>query len=735
MPARKLLPEEDLLMSTPVKVTLGSPVTVLYGIGPEAARKLSRLEINTVYDLVSYIPRRYNDWSDVGRIDMCEEGKEISFLGTVTTAPVKKGFKKQSPVSFFVSDGTGRIELSYFNAPYIIDKFAVGDRIFVHGKVDYYGMRAQIINPFCEKAGSADDLKLVRPVYSLTAGITSNMINKWALTALKLVKDQIPDIIPASLKDSEGLCSVSEAYEWVHSPQTLKQAAEGRRRIAYEELILLGIGMKHFMATGGPDEVAPVVVPSKEGLSEEAASRWKTVVGNLGFKLTGDQKKAITDIQHDLMSSKPMNRLVQGDVGSGKTAVAILTMAMTAIMGKQSVLLAPTSVLAKQHYDSAVKLLEGSGINVALLLGKTKASLKKEIKEQLREGEASVIIGTHAVLTDDVKYNDLSLVIADEQHRFGVKQREKLLISRDGFDGINAVHNLVMTATPIPRTLAMVIYGDMATSVIREKPAGRKEISTHFLPYTDGQDIYNVLLAKLRKGEQAYIVCPRIDDDNEDVASDEFYFDDAEGSANGIPEAVSVKAMKKRLDDRGISSEFETAVLYGSMKESLKLEVMERFLSGEIKVLISTTVIEVGVNNPNATMMMIMNAERFGLSTLHQLRGRIGRGDKQSYCVLCSDSKTELALSRMKLMCECTDGFELAGKDLELRGPGDFFGTRQHGIPTLRAANLFTDAPLAKIACDEVNKLFERGGKEASNLMDNIGTMFRLRFADKMGTL
>ena len=721
-------------MSTAVKITLGSPVTVLYGVGPEAGRKLARLEITSIYDLISYLPRRYNDWSDISRIDQCEEGKEISFLGTVTSAPVKKGFKKQSPVSFFVSDGTGRIELSYFNAPYIMNKFLVGDRIFVHGKVDYYGTRAQIVNPFCEKAETLGDVKLVRPVYRLTAGITSNMINKWALTALKLVKDQIPDIIPESLRSNENLCSVTEAYEWVHSPETINHAAEGRRRIAYEELILLGIGMKYFMATGGPDEVAPVVVPST-ALTPDAERRWKTVIGNLGFRLTGDQKKAIADIQHDLMNSKPMNRLVQGDVGSGKTAVAILTMAMTAIMGKQSVLLAPTSVLAKQHYDSAMKLLKDSGINVALLLGKTKASLKKEIKEQLREGEASVIIGTHAVLTDDVKYNDLSLVITDEQHRFGVKQREKLLISRDGTDGINAVHNLVMTATPIPRTLAMVIYGDMATSVIREKPAGRKEIKTHFLPYTDGDDIYNVLLAKLRKGEQAYIVCPRIDDDSEDLAADEYYFDDLFEDEGEKSDAVSVKAMKKRLDDHGISEKYESAVLYGSMKETAKLEVMERFLSGEIKVLISTTVIEVGVNNPNATMMVVMNAERFGLSTLHQLRGRIGRGDKQSYCVLCSDSKTELALSRMKLMCECSDGFELAGKDLELRGPGDFFGTRQHGIPTLRAANLFTDAPLAKTACDEVNKLFERGGAEAKTVMDNIERLFRLRFADKMGTL
>ncbi len=719
------------------KITLGSPVTDLYGIGPEAARKLAKLEITTVYDLISFVPRRYNDWSDVQSISSAQEGEQISFYGTVTSDPVRKGYKKQSPVSFYAGDGTGRIEVSFFNAPYIMDKFRAGDEIFVHGTVSFYGTRAQVVNPFCEKAGSGDGLRLIRPVYNLTAGITSNMINRWAATALKLVAGQIPDIIPPALKEKEKLCDAADAYNYVHFPKTIDEAVEGRRRIAYEELILLGIGMKNFMTVGGPDEKAPVVLPSSGALPADASARWKKVISNLGFKLTGDQKKAITDIEHDLMEARPMNRLVQGDVGSGKTAVAVLSMAMTAIMGKQAVLLAPTSVLAKQHYDSATAMLEGSGINVALLLGKTKASLKKEIKEQLRDGEASVIIGTHAVLTDDVSFNDLALVIADEQHRFGVKQREKLLISRDGSDGINSVHNLVMTATPIPRTLAMVIYGDMATSVIKQKPAGRKEIKTHFLPFTDGQDIYNVLLTKLRKGEQAYIVCPRIDDDSEEVAPDEYYYDDFlfEPLKEPVPEPVSVKKMKQRLDDRGISSEFETAVLYGSMKESAKLEVMERFLSGEIKVLISTTVIEVGVNNPNATMMIIMNADRFGLSTLHQLRGRIGRGDKQSYCVLCSDNKNERALERMKLMCECSDGFELAGKDLELRGPGDFFGTRQHGIPTLRAANLFTDAPLASAACDAVNELLDRGGEEARKLMDNIGVMFRLRFADKMGNL
>ena len=428
------------------------------------------------------------------------------------------------------------------------------------------------------------------------------------------------------------------------------------------------------------------------------------------------------------MTDIPMNRLVQGDVGSGKTAVAILAMAMTALMGKQSVMLAPTSVLAKQHYNNACRILEGSGINVVLLLGKTKASVKKEIKEKLKDGEASVIIGTHALLTDDIEFADLALVIADEQHRFGVKQREKLLIKKELPSGVNSVHNLVMTATPIPRTLAMVLYGDMKTSVIREKPAGRQAITTWFAASKDSPDTKAALTSMLESGQQAYIVCARIDE-NEDEISDDSIIGREESDEKEI---TSVIEMKQKLDESGISARFPSAVLYGSMPEQAKLDTIEKFLSGEIKILISTTVIEVGVDNPRANIMVIMDADRFGLSTLHQLRGRIGRGDKKSFCLLVSESRSELALSRMKMMCESSDGFELAEKDLELRGPGDFYGTRQHGIPTLRAANLYTDMKITTEATEAVNKVIEEGGEEAARLNEAIKKMFELRFARKM---
>ncbi len=711
-------------------VTLSSPVSLLYGVGPEATKRLSRLGINTIYDLVSYLPRRYNDWSDVSSILDYEEGKELSFRATIVTVPVRKGYKRTSPIAFYVSDGSGRMELSFFNSPYLLDKYKTGDNVFVHGVVSIFSGRPQMINPYVEIIRENSDLKLVRPVYPLTAGVTSAQLSKWIGTALKIVTNQFRNIVPDSIVNKENLPSVTDAYHNAHFPGTLDEAYSARRRIAYEELILLGIGMKHFMHKEDEREVAPVVIDRQKGLPKDTSERWHKITSNLGFELTNDQKQALRDIQMDLMNKVPMNRLVQGDVGSGKTAVAILAMAMTALMGKQSVLLAPTSVLAKQHFDSAQSLLKGSGINVVLLLGKTKASLKKEIKEQLKANEASVIIGTHAVLSDDVEFADLALVIADEQHRFGVKQREKLLISRKDNDDVNSVHNLVMTATPIPRTLAMVIYGDMDTSIIKEKPKGRKEIKTLFVDDTDDSRIYGALRAILEKGEQAYIVCSKIDENKDDAifAEDVEIPDDA-------PPALSVIETIKKLEENGLSKDYPAEAMYGSMKEAEKLEVMERFLSGETKILVSTTVIEVGVNNPNATMMVVMDADRFGLSTLHQLRGRIGRGDKQSYCILATKSKTEIALTRMALMCRCTDGFELAGKDLEIRGPGDFFGTRQHGIPELRAANLFTDAPLAKSACDAVNEVFEKKDDKATELYENIKYMFDLRFKDKMGTL
>ena len=719
-------------------IHLSNPVTDLYGIGPAAEERLAKLDIYTIYDLIAFIPWRYDDWSQVGTIasfDMADRyddntGYDLSFRGTISTNPSVNITSRKKPLTFFVSDGTGRIKLTFFNSQYLAGKFSLGDDCFVHGTVTLFNGQMQMVNPYIEKAEKIEDDSLVRPVYHLTAGITSNNISKWVKTALKLCGNELLSCIPERIAKEKGFVSPLEVYEKAHFPASLEEARKAREQLAYEELILLGIGMKLYSTGHGIKEVAEQVIPSgPNGIDRNMLARWNQIKGNLGFTLTADQTAAFREVQTDLMSTVPMNRLIQGDVGSGKTMVAALSMIITALMGKQAVLLAPTSVLATQHYKTISKLMENSGMEPVLLLGKTKPSEKQEIKAKIADGSARVIIGTHALLTDDIQFKDLALVIADEQHRFGVKQREKLLFKDTAKDGtVKSVHNLIMTATPIPRTLAMVIYGDMATSVIRQKPAGRQEITTWFVNSKKSKAIEEMMSVKLAAGEQVYIVCAKIDKDETESG-----LDDMVGEPVGGDDSVtSVFEMKKTVDSMSNISQYKSAVLYGSMKEKDKLETMERFIAGDIKILISTTVIEVGVDNPNANVMIIMDADRFGLSTLHQLRGRIGRGDKKSFCLLVSESRSELALSRMKMMCESSDGFALAEKDLELRGPGDFYGTRQHGIPTLRAANLYTDMKIATEACEAVNKIIEEGGEEADRLNDSIKKMFELRFARKM---
>ena len=720
------------------EIHLSNPVTDIYGIGPAAGEKLAKLDIYTIYDLIAFIPWRYDDWSSVGTIASVNMGSrfddntgyDLSFRGTVSTNPSVNITNRKKPLTFFVTDGTGRIKLTFFNSPYLAGKFALGDECFIHGSVTLFNGQMQMVNPYIEKAEKIEDNALIRPVYHLTAGLTSNNISKWVKTALKLCGNELLSCIPDKIVQEKGFADPLKVYETAHFPASLDEARKAREQLAYEELILLGIGMKLYSQGHGIKEIADQVIPSgPNGIDRSLLARWNQIKGNLGFTLTADQAAAFRDVQTDLMSTVPMNRLIQGDVGSGKTMVAALSMIITALMGKQAVLLAPTSVLATQHYKTISKLMQNSGMEPVLLLGKTKPSEKTEIKAKIADGSARVIIGTHALLTDDIRYKDLALVIADEQHRFGVKQREKLLFKDTAKDGtVKSVHNLIMTATPIPRTLAMVVYGDMATSVIRQKPMGRQEITTWFVNSKKSKAIEEMMSIKLSAGEQVYIVCAKIDKDETESGLDNMVGEPVSGDDS----VTSVFEMKKAIDSMSNLSQYTSAVLYGSMKEKDKLETMERFISGDIKILISTTVIEVGVDNPNANVMIIMDADRFGLSTLHQLRGRIGRGDKKSFCLLVSESRSELALSRMKMMCESSDGFALAEKDLELRGPGDFYGTRQHGIPTLRAANLYTDMKIATEACEAVNKIIEEGGEEAERLNESIKKMFELRFARKM---
>lgn len=711
-----------------MRVTLTSPVVSLYGIGPTASEKLAKLEIYNIYDLITYIPRRYNDWSNISDIMDIGQDLEVSLKLMVLTMPSFNPKSRLKPISFFVGEKGIRIKVTFFNQPYLAEKYMRGDEVFCHGKLTVFNGGLQLVNPYMEKVSSVDEDELVKPVYKLTAGITSKQISKWVKTALDLCGDQMLQVIPEEVVRKRGFVTPKECYRMIHFPSDIDEANRARSQVAYEELVLLGIGMRMSQKRSA-DEIAPVVITSGS-LPSDKASAWKKIIANLGFELTEDQKNAIKNIQQDLMKDMPMNRLVQGDVGSGKTAVAILAMAMTAIMGYQSVLLAPTSVLATQHFNTALNILKGSGIECELLLGKTSQSEKTRIKKAIEKGSAKVIIGTHALLTDDIVFSDLALVIADEQHRFGVKQRSKLLVRKNAQGkGPNSVHNLVMTATPIPRTLAMVIYGDMDTTVIKQKPKGRIPVTTYFTNDKDSRDIKDLIMRMMNSGDQVYIVCAKIDDETEEEGTFFLRYDESDDSI------TSVIQMKEKLEKWGIGKEYPAGILYGPMPEKEKLSVMEKFSSGEIRILISTTVIEVGVDNPNANAMIIMDADRFGLSTLHQLRGRVGRGGRPSYCLLVSENKSENSLIRMTMMCQSSDGFELARKDLELRGPGDFFGTRQHGIPALRAANLYTDLELARQAVTEVGGVIGSGTEEALRIEKNIKELFDLRFASSERTL
>ncbi len=711
-----------------MKVTLTSPVVSLYGIGPTASEKLAKLGIFNIYDLITYIPRRYNDWSNISDILNAQEDEEISLKCMVLTMPSFNAKSRLKPITFFVGDKGIRLKVTFFNQPYLAEKYTRGDEVFCHGKVTVFKGGLQLVNPYMEKAESVEEDELVKPVYKLTAGITSKQISKWVKTALDLCGSQLLQVIPEEVVRKRGFVTPEQCYRMIHFPKDLDEAVRARKQVAYEELVLLGIGMRMSQKRSS-DERAPVVIPSGS-LPSDKALAWKNIVSNLGFELTDDQKKAIRGIQADLMSEAPMNRLVQGDVGSGKTAVALLAMAMCAIMGYQSVLLAPTSVLATQHFNTALKILRGSGLEVELLIGKTSQSEKTRIKNAIEEGRAKILIGTHALLTDDIVFKDLALVIADEQHRFGVKQRSKLLVRKTASAaGPNSVHNLVMTATPIPRTLAMVLYGDMDTTIIKQKPKGRIPVKTYFTGDKDSKDIKDLILNMVSSGDQVYIVCAKIDDETEEEGTFFLNYDDTDDSI------TSVVQMKEKLEKWGIAKDNPVGILVGPMAEKEKLSVMDRFQEGDIRILVSTTVIEVGVDNPNANAMIIMDADRFGLSTLHQLRGRVGRGGRQSYCLLVSENRSETALMRMKMMCESQDGFELARKDLELRGPGDFFGTRQHGIPALRAANLYTDLELAKEAVSEVGGVLSSGTEEASRIEQNIRELFDLRFSESARTL
>ncbi len=626
-------------------------IDTLKGLGEKRCELFNKLGIYTVGELLNYYPRTYEDWSEV--VDICDinDGDSVCIAAELTTG-VQSGYTKNRKfiAKVFVADDTGVCELVFFNNPYIRNMLKTNTKYRFFGKASRNHTDLQMISPTFM---TESDVNVVKPIYNLTAGLPNNVVVNAMKQAVAMLPDKVNDPLPEELREKYNLCDLKFAIENVHFPTDTDALNIARRRLVIEELLVLNLGLRQ-LKDQKRTQNANII---EKDYSEEFEKL-------LNFDMTNAQKRVIKDCVSDVMNPEIcMNRLVQGDVGSGKTVVAGSLCYTVVKNGGQAAIMAPTEILAEQHYNSFKEILSNTDIRIALLTGSVKESQKKEIRSKLEAGEIDLVIGTHALITDKTLFSNLSLVVTDEQHRFGVAQRAKLLSKG------NNPHLLVMSATPIPRTLGLIIFGDLDISIIDELPPGRQEIDTLLIDSTKRQRALGFIKKEILRGRQAYIVCPLVEEGEVDT-----------GLASAEEYAAELML--------NFFSDISVGILHGKMKPSEKEAVMADFAENKIKILVATTVIEVGIDVPNATIMMIENAERFGLSQLHQLRGRVGRGSEKSYCILVSDNRTENSVERLKTMCATRDGFKIADADLKLRGPGDFFGSRQHGLPQLNISSL-----------------------------------------------
>ncbi len=698
---RKALPAE------PAGVGTEAPLTVLRGIGPKQAENLERLGLRTMGEALYYFPRRYVDYSELKTINRLEYGEEITLVATVWETTVRRirGGQAQM-VQTILSDSTGVIQVTWFNQPWLRSRLMEGKQVQVAGRVDQYLGRLTLQNPALEEVDKESlETGRIVPVYSLTQGISPVAMRRWMYEAVGYTAPKVSDPLPERIRTRARLLPLSEALLQIHFPDSQEMLAAARKRLAFDEMFLLQLGVQQQRAERKADNARPL------SAADEALKGW---IAALPYTLTGAQQNALADIRADLSRATPMNRLLQGDVGSGKTVAAALAMAVAVEAGAQAAMMAPTAILAEQHYLNISKLLAPAQTpqtpsvsqsrsvstpslrsealrktlrdsQIALLLGATPDSEKQKIYAGLREGSIKIVIGTQALIQNKVEFATLGLVVMDEQHRFGVAQRAKLR----GKGSAGAPHVLVMTATPIPRTLALTVYGELDLSIINEMPPGRLPVETRIVYVNERERAYAFLRQQVQQGRQAYVICPLVEE-SEKI------------------EAKAAVEEYERLQTQ-VFPDLRLGLLHGRMKAEEKETVMARFRAGEIQALVSTSVVEVGVDVPNASVVLVEGANRFGLSQLHQLRGRVGRGAHQSYCLLASDlgsnAKDESNV-RLKAMEEIQDGFVLAEKDLALRGPGEFLGTRQSGFGDLKLARL-TDLPLIDLARREAIALLE----------------------------
>lgn len=650
-----------------------TPLRELKGVGEKTEKLFQKIGITTAEELLRYYPRTYDIYEEPVEIASAEEDKTVSIRATIATGIYINQIRNLQVLTTTVADASGRLPVAWFNAPYLRGTLKKGSVFILRGKIIRKKGRPQMEHPeIFTPAAYEEIIHSMQPVYGLTKGLSNKMITK----LVHQILDTRPlhgEYLPEEIRERYQLADANYAIRTIHFPKNMQELLTARKRLVFDEFLLFVLAIQLLKEK---TEEAPNTFPMKPVWTTEE------IIEGLPYDLTGAQKNVWHEIERDLSGHKLMSRLVQGDVGSGKTVIAFLAMVLSAENGFQSALMVPTEVLANQHYEGFLRLMEEQNIascHPVLLTGSITARQKREIYQKIADGEVNVIIGTHALIQERVEYKNLGLVITDEQHRFGVRQREALTTRG------NPPHVLVMSATPIPRTLAIILYGDLDISIIDELPAKRLPIKNCVVGTSYRPKAYSFIEKQVQMGRQAYVICPMVEE------------------SEGL-EAENVTDYARKLQEI-LPGEIKVEILHGKMKPKEKNRIMEAFASGEIQVLVSTTVVEVGVNVPNATVMMVENAERFGLAQLHQLRGRVGRGEHQSYCIFIQGNNEENTSKRLKILNESNDGFYIAGEDLKLRGPGDLFGIRQSGLMEFKIGDIYNDAGILKNASEAAGEI------------------------------
>ena len=676
---------------------LSKDVKFVKGVGPNRVKLLNKIGIFTLNDLITYYPRTYEDRSKPKNICECIDGEEVLIEGVVCNRLTDVRIPHKTMQKLIIRDETASATITWFNQSYLRNRFEVGKKYKFYGKINNQFGKFSMTSPVFDDGDKVQNTGRIIPIYPLTFNLSQNVLRKIIEAGLSEIDGKLEELLPDYILKEYKLEDINEAIKSIHFPNEFDEFEKARYRLVFEELFSVQLALL---------ELKNNYMTEEKGIQFDKDARMSDIINKLPFNLTKAQLRVIQEIDENMESEKSMNRLLQGDVGSGKTVVAMCAAYKAVKSGYQAAIMAPTAILATQHLENFKKIFDELGIKCELLISGITKKKKEELLERLKNGDIDIIIGTHALIEENVEFKKLGLVVTDEQHRFGVKQRTKIAKKGQNPDV------LVMTATPIPRTLALILYGDLDISIIDELPPNRKKIET-FAVGKNMTDRVNAFIKKqIDEGRQAYVVCPLVEEDEESNLK-------------------SVEMLYEKYKTETFS-EYRVQYIHGKMKQKDKDEIMKNFKEGNIDILISTTVIEVGVDVPNSNIMVVENAERFGLAQLHQLRGRVGRGEYESYCILKFEGKSDTVKERMKVMCETNDGFVISEKDLELRGAGDFFGTMQHGLPEFKIANLFEDIPTLKLAQVAANEIINKDPKLEKEENNKLKKLIKNKFTDRI---